>query len=61
MYAYSSVYPDFADFAKYLPLYRADFGGHMSERIMTAHLHYRGLGDEFEDFPHDLKLDRSAK
>jgi len=56
MYAYSSVYPDFSDFAKYLPLYRADFGGHTNERIMTAHLHYRGLGDAFEEFPHDLSL-----
>jgi len=56
MYAYSSVFPDFKDFAKYLPLYRADFRGHTNERILTAHLHYRGLGDAFEDFPHDLRL-----
>lgn len=55
MYQYASVYEDFADFAKYLPLYRSDFRGHTSERILTTHLHYRGLGDKVKDFPHDLK------
>jgi len=58
MYAYASVYPDFSDFAKYLPLHRADFRGHTNERTMAAHLHYRGLGDAFTTFPHDLNIDR---
>jgi hypothetical protein len=57
MYAYANVYPDFSDFAKYLPLHRADFRGHTNERIMAAHLHYRGLGDAFTTFPHDLTID----
>jgi hypothetical protein len=57
MYAYAAVYTDFHDLAKYLPLYRADFRGHTNERTMAAHLHYRGLGDAFTTFPHDLKID----
>ena len=51
MDAYASVFPDYADFRRLVPLGRNDFVGHTNERVLVAHLHYRGAGGSFGSFP----------
>lgn len=51
MDAYASLYPDFSDFRRLVPLGRNDLVGHTNERILVSHLHYRGVGKTFTSFP----------
>jgi hypothetical protein len=51
MDGYASTYYDFHDFMRFLPVWRRDQIGHVNERILTAHLHYRGV--HFEDYGGD--------
>jgi hypothetical protein len=48
MDGFASVYPDWHDLLRFLPVWRNDANGHMNERILTAHLRYRGVqNDDF--------------
>lgn len=49
MGSYSSVFPDLHDLLRFMQISRQDSFNHQNERILTTHLHYRGVG--FEDFP----------
>ena len=49
--AYASVFPDYFDFRRVIPLGRNDMVGHTNERILVSHLHYRGAGAAFGSFP----------
>ena len=50
MAAYSSLFPDFREFFPYIPFYREGMNGHTNERLLVAHLHYRGV-ENIEDLP----------
>mmetsp|Transcript_76134 Transcript_76134/g.215754 ORF Transcript_76134/g.215754 Transcript_76134/m.215754 type:complete len:420 (+) Transcript_76134:90-1349(+) len=54
MGAYSTVVPDLRDFIRFVPFRRPDLNAHTNERLLTAHLHYRGV--KFTDIPLDWKL-----
>jgi hypothetical protein len=54
MGSYSSMFPDFQDFVRFLPFSRPDLNGYTNERFLTAHLHYRGV--KFAEFPIDWNL-----
>ena len=53
---YASVFPDFASQLHLLPWYRNDFRGHTNERILAAHLHYRGVLFEERYLGHAIYL-----
>merc|ERR1719356_2271899 len=52
--AYSTVLPDLQDFARFVQFSRPDLNGHTNERLLTAHLHYRGVN--FTDIPLNWRL-----
>ena len=49
MEGYASLYPDLHDLGRFMLGHRADSINHNNERLLTTHLHYRGV--QFEDFP----------
>ena len=55
--AYASVFPDYFDFRRVVPLWRNDMVGHTNERILVSHLHYRGAGAAFGSFPLNAQID----
>jgi|TARA_B110001469_G_scaffold123822_1_gene136432 hypothetical protein len=55
--AYASVFPDYFDFRRVIPLGRNDLVGHTNERILVSHLHYRGAGAAFASFPLKAHID----
>ena len=55
--AYASVFPDYFDFRRVIPLGRNDMVGHTNERILVSHLHYRGAGAAFGSFPLKAHID----
>jgi len=54
MGAYSTVLPDLRDFVRFVQFSRPDLNGHTNERLLTAHLHYRGVN--FTDIPLNWRL-----
>ena len=55
--AYASVFPDYFDFRRVIPMGRNDMVGHTNERILVSHLHYRGAGAAFGSFPLKAHID----
>lgn len=49
--SYSSMFPDFQDFVRFVQFSRPDMNRHTNERLLTTHLHYRGVN--FTDIPLD--------
>jgi hypothetical protein len=49
MDGYASVFPDFHDLPRFMLAHRNDNTNHNNERVLTTHLHYRGV--RWDDFP----------
>ena len=59
MDGYASIFPDFRHYLHTLPWFRVDFGGHINERMLAAHLHYRDVSFEEHRLGHEIHAARA--